>query len=282
MRHLNFAVLSFACSIATALFCDEAGARPTLNYEKYRVKQVYIDLAWVSEPWIGSDRPFLQAKQEIKKLELQKKLNASVINSLRTAAEKAPKNPKAQFKWGYAMLRAPYIGIDLGPDRYYTYQPIASALGTPSNPHSRQYDRLRFLLTTLYYPYTKLKIVGERLLRSDPKDGPVKTYLIDYLSVSRKASDRKRAVKLAQELVNTYPKSTEAQLTLAMVYRNALFSYGEISAADKGISAYRKYIGMLPPAAKEKRQAGFKAIKWVQDEKARQARDGFTPPNMAQ
>lgn len=238
-----------------------------------------ISWAWTTEEWTGSDRPYLQIRKEVDALVRQKRLTASSLRQVQSAAEEKPDDPQAQFRWGYALLKAPDAGIQLGRnvyDSYAVYTPVVRALARPGSPRSYQYARARFLLMTLQMEVAPLKTVGVRLLRRDPKDTRVKAYLVRYFSVSRSPEERRQALKYAQEIVHDFPKWPGSYNTLGGVYENALFGFGDLAAADKGIAAYLRYLDLLPPQARE-RQSGLAVIRIMRQEKARQQRRGFKP-----
>ena len=189
------------------------------------------------------------------------------MKKLEEAANQNPEDAEFQFRWGYAMLEAPYAGIKLQPGPYNDYHTVGRALGRPKSPQSYLYARLRFVLMSLEYEYVPLKDLGMRLLERNAEDTPVKTYLIPYLSDLGDAEERKLALKYAQQLVEKYPAWLGAYSTLADYYQTSFMRFGEIAAADKSIAAYQKFISLTSEAQQDQRASALQAIEMIERKK---------------
>lgn len=229
---------------------------------------------WTTEQWTGSDVPFAKIRQEVKEVRTKGNLNKAYLKKLEEAANQRSDDAETQFRWGYAMLEAPYAGINLKSGPYSDYYSVVRALGRPKSPHSYLYARLRFVLMSLEYEYAPLKNLGIRLLNRNPEDTPVKTYLISYLSDLGDVEERKLALKYAQQLVSKYPRWAGAYSILGSYYQTSFLRYDEIDAANKSIAAYQKFISLLPKSDQAQRVRTLQAIKIIEREKEKQQKKG--------
>lgn len=233
---------------------------------------------WATEQWTGNEKPFIKMKREIDEAVSKKGLTRTTLEQYRKEAQEKPRDPAAQFRWGYALLQAPKAGMDFGSRYWRAYTPVISALAKAPSPRSYEYAKLRFLLMTLEYQHAPLKNIGERLLRRDPQDVMVKSYLVRYLASSDSPPERKRALTYAQGIVKTNPKWLGGYSALGFVYMQNLFLYGDLSSADKAVNAYQQYLKLIPASQKTNRRLAQMGIANIKSEKARQQKNGFTPP----
>ncbi len=233
---------------------------------------------WATEKWTASDTPYLQIRHEVDKALAEKKLTPALLEKHRKTSQESPNDLHALFRWGYTLLKAPYAGIDLGDIAFRTYTPIVQAMDKAPAPRSYQFARLRFLLMTLRYNHAELRDVGLRLLRRDPKDYHVKFLVVQHLSGSRSAAQRQQALELAQEMVREQPKRASAHSILGYVFQRRLFLFGDLSAADKAIAGYQRFLELAPANQQKERAQAEHLIGIVEQEKARQQKEGFKPP----
>lgn len=227
----------------------------------------YFSWEWTTEEWTSDDAVFTPIIQEVKEVSSKGKLDINYLIDLKKAADQNPEDVEAQFRWGYAMLEAPYAGVALQSGPYSDYYFVVRALARPKSPRSYLYARLRFVLMSLEYDYPQLKSLGLRLLERKPSDTPVKTYLVPYLSISDDAQEREQALKYAQELVAQYPKWSGAYSVLGSHYKKVFFRSGDVYTADKAVAAFKKFISLLSTGDEAQRARALDTIQMIEAKK---------------
>lgn len=204
-------------------------------------------LTWAMDPWAGSDKPFTTIRTEIDKVSKEDQFSRSVLVAYREQARKNPKDPVAQFCWGYAYYKAWNDGVQLGTEveNLDTSLDIAWGLQQVPSPHSYEYTRLLFLNSAKRSMY-HLGPVGRRLLRHTPEDYDVEFYFYEGLASAATPVERKEALLGAQKLIRQYPERRGAPYgVLAEVY-SAQWEKGDVQSGPLAMAAYQKYLSMPP------------------------------------
>jgi tetratricopeptide (TPR) repeat protein len=221
-----------------------------------------VEWSWVNRPWTSNDSPYTHMKRRIDTEFKDNKRIESVTKKYRHAAKAKPKDALAQYAWGYAAYAGRPVGFHI--DRRELPN-IAISLGDPKAPDSYEYNRLRFVVTVRWRPYSQLKPLGLRLLQRNANDFDVKRGVINLLVAGSKA-EQQQALKYAQELVNVYPDRSSSYSSLGWVYDIKFAREKDPAIGDKAIAAYRKCIALSKNPVT--RQSVEHSIKVIQQEQA--------------
>lgn len=224
--------------------------------------------AWTNEQWTSTDQPFLQIQREVDGLITRKQLTFVVVQKLKASALKQPMSSRAQFRWVYAMMKAPG-GINLGRDELFEAE---SALGKAASPRSARYARLRFILAMWQRPNVRLIGVGERLLARYPKDHTIKYNLAQILGAGNLAQQDK-ALSYAQQLVASRPKDAANYSVLADIYLMRGNARRSLEDFNQAIAVYKKFLQLAPPNDPS-REGTKKMIEILERDKAKRVAGG--------
>ncbi len=232
--------------------------KPVANRVWTRFEQTGTTLdgwGWAAQPWTGDDRPCQKIRADIKKA-----LNANhdpdaLIAEYKAKADAAPKDPQAAFGWAFAAWRVATWSKEY-QRKYSDFSDLPDALASAPFPKTYNYARLRFLIQAQVRPMPQLEELGKRLVNRDPKDIDVKYQLIKVLRQVPSPPENQEALKLAQELVQSDPKSALYYQVLGNIYEGAYLDFGfKKSDAQKAIAAFQKSQELLPPDDKDRERA---------------------------
>ncbi|HEX8234503.1 MAG TPA: hypothetical protein VF600_00955 [Abditibacteriaceae bacterium] len=221
------------------------------------------DWGWTKHSWTGDESPYVRIGRSIDVAISKGQSSDALVKKLRASALAKPTDPKAQYAWGYAALVARPAGYAISRNEV---QGIALALARPAFPRTYQYARLRFVSTMQWRPYMQLKGLGQRLLGRKSNDYNVKYYLTKLLSIGS-AAERQQALTYAQQLVREQPNRASAYWSLGGVYVDILWDSNNLSAGDKAIAAYRRYIQLSQDS--QSRRSAERLITLIQREQAK-------------
>lgn len=173
---------------------------------------------WIIEMWTGNDAPFRQARTAIDKRVARGEDVALIAYNLRKNTAH-PADTTAQFKWAYAAYRTVKRGKDTQPDQ--TMQEVVTALerGDGMNPpHSYEYSRLRFLAKVYQWPEFKLKNVGARLLKRNPKDYEVMFCQLQVAHSGLGRDEEAQNLRYANTLIKVQPYNPKVYNLVGDVY----------------------------------------------------------------
>ena len=213
---------------------------------------------WMTVSWEGSDKPFAASRAEIDNISKQNKFSLPILEAYQKEAEKNPKDPLEQFRWGYADYKARNDGVlfkTIKEDQD-TLLDIAWSLQQAPSPHSYEYTRLQFLISA-QYTVAFLSPVGKRLLKHTPEDYDVECYFYPSLLSSPVQGDRDKALSGALRLIKQYPERGGPYSTLAEVY-SANWLKGDTKSGPLAIEASKKYLSMPPKGLTPQAIAGLK------------------------
>ena len=108
----------------------------------------------------------------------------------------------------------------------------------------------------------EMRALGERLLKRDPKDVPVKYRQVTHLNGGN-AAENARGLKYAKELVQTQPKQPVMYAMLGFTYQNRWWGTHSKADADAAIANYRRYMEMAKLTG-GKRKEIEKTIAYIQ------------------
>lgn len=220
------------------LFCARTNASAPSHREEVERRAQW---GWTTESWLADDKPYINLRQRIDSMTVRGQRPAIVFETYKKyekAAKTSPADPLALFAWGYSGYRASLFRPLPGPVQL---DQVIVALATTPSPRSYQFARARFLIEMRRFPESRLKVLGERLLRRNPKDYSVIHYFLEILRPAIPA-EKKRALQLAALLIRAEPNKPSGYAALGLFrYRSWLVSNSR-NDARKSIAAYRTYM----------------------------------------
>jgi hypothetical protein len=204
--------------------------------------------SWAKEPWTGDNTPYHAARLQI---EHAKKMPGK-LNELETRYERAwhadPDDPLAFYRWGYTKYLQILQKQSL-PPQYDELAPVNNAFDTVPSPHTRDYDRFRYLVGEYFTPHAETANLAQRLLRSDPNDYNVGYALASsYLYVYNPARILD-ALKICDMLKRVKPTEAATYSTIGFAYV-MWYSHDQNPANARAVVAnYQKYLELAPPDA---------------------------------
>ena len=203
---------------------------------------------WAAAPWTGDDKPYQKLREDIYKQLVAAKDVQLLLNRYKAEAEAKPKDPLAQFVWGYAALRAPAIA---GHENIVVdVSGLPDELAAASFPRTYDYARLRFLAQAQVRPNGQLEDLGRRLLKRNPDDPAVMYQQINVLEQTPARPQNAEALRLANKLVEAYPSQLVYLQRLGNIHEDAYSWFGFHRAdAEAAIAVYQKYLQLAPPDA---------------------------------
>jgi len=208
---------------------------------------------WASAPWTGDDKPYQKLREDIR-LVVAKDAQP-LLDQYKAEAEAKPKDPLAQFAWGYAALRTPAL---VGHENVTVdVSGLPDALAAAPFPRTYNYARLRFLAQAQVRPNAQLEDLGRRLLKRDPTDPAVMYQQIRVLEQTGAKPQNTEALGLAKTLVEAYPSQLAYLQKLANVYDETYIDSGfHKEDAEKAIATYEKYLRLAPPDDPQRKTIG--------------------------
>lgn len=197
---------------------------------------------WAQERWTGEDAPYVRIRINIDgAIARGQGLEALARQYARVAAEK-PRDPQAQFAWGYAAVLAgkPGRNVKAGVPRA-----VSEALARTQSPRTYHYARMRFVLLMTWGTWLQMKPLSQRLLTKNPNDYNVKMHAVRLLAAGTKV-EQKQAVLYAQQLVRANPKRASAHSALGDAHRERWVKTGDAQAARDALQAYRRSLALRP------------------------------------
>jgi len=215
---------------------------------------------WGKEVWSNDGGFYKAIASDIDKKIASGTSAKALAETYRKTAQKDVYNPQSQFRWAYAQRKAvlashPFDSVGLSA--------VRDALDKANSPHVYEYTRLHFLIESEIFPGQELLPAGKRLLQHNPQDETIKYKMIRLLASSPQAADNKKALLLAQEMVNTSPQNADYHGNLAGVYMNFWFETSKSAYAQQALQQYHKYLALAPPNA-EYRKTVVRLLKTLQ------------------
>lgn len=197
---------------------------------------------WTLEPWTGDNSVYVRARHEIETSEIPLRLLEAKYEP---AARAESKLPIAQFRWGYALkknLANELPSGDAGEKDAAVFYSLTQAI----DPRTYDYTRLRYLVSIRSRDLVRL---GERLLKQDPKDNPVKMHLAeDYAFDVGKYGNpvsKARALVICRQLLQENPKNPRYYAVLGNLYEMSYTQNHNAKDATAAIAADQKYINLV-------------------------------------
>lgn len=194
---------------------------------------------WMIEMWTGNDAPYRQARNAIDKRIARGEDVALIAYNLRKQTTH-PADTTAQFKWAYAAYRTVKKKKDTGS--YQTMQDIVTALerGDDMNPpHSYEYSRLRFLARVNNGAESKLKTVGARLLKRNPRDYEVMFCQLEVLYSGTNRKEEALRIGYANTLIKVQPYNPKVYNLAGNVY-DEMCTYRVLHSLPEEPALYNK------------------------------------------
>jgi hypothetical protein len=209
--------------------------------------------AWTKEPWKGNDQPYYRIRQSNNQLLKAKNLNDQTLAQLRASALQRPNDALARFRWAsYAYCLAllqPDVTVGSGK-----FSKLPEEFRQRPSPGVYEYTRMRYLMESyLLQSGPHMARLGERLLKRNPNDVPVKYYLVSHLFTG-KPQDEQKSVKYAQELVRQHPREGSYYSLLGYSYKNQWWRTKNRRDAQLAVQNYRKYLQLSKPVGIRRKQ----------------------------
>jgi hypothetical protein len=206
---------------ALGICCLVTNAGYSLAAGRGDMRQSARGTSWDTAVWPGDGKGYLQLLPALERAFVPSMSEAALLNAyhlIKQAAWQRPNDLQARFRWGMASYyafkyRASISGADMMACR--------EALAASSTPRDYAFTRLRFLFEKVRGDTADrvLRPVGARLLKRNPHDHEVKSYYIGMLPLVN-ATERKLALKYAQELTRDRPRDPQSYDALAGVYES--------------------------------------------------------------
>jgi hypothetical protein len=207
---------------------------------------------WTAEPWTGNDTLYEKARQEIETSGVSPGILEAKYGA---AAESQPKSTIAQFRWGYALRKNLADSLPTGKggeDASAVFYSLTQA----GDPHTYNFTRLRYLVSIRSKVLIQL---GERLLKQDSNDNPVKLHLIeDYafnVGETGNPQSKARALDLCHQLLQANANRSSYYAVLGMVYEMSYTHKHNPADGMAAIAADQKYISLVDSVSEAAQRA---------------------------
>ncbi len=209
--------------------------------EKERFK--HDSQVWNTAKWTQNDAPYLKVRDAIDAAAAKGASMSSLAEKYKAMVIKKPLDRAAIFGWGYAAVAGRKTGIVSDPSE--AKQLSLLSLAAPSSD-ACQYAHLQFIVASKWGLQVQLKPLASRLMKRNSNDYFVKYYWTRLLSFGSNA-EKQVALQNAQELVGEYPRRASVCGLLADVYKGMFFTNRDISAGDKAIVEYQRFLRLASP-----------------------------------
>ncbi len=202
---------------------------------------------WTAEKWTGDDKPYVRLRHVIDAQVAPRKgkpqLLAVLVESYKAKALRQPRDPQAQFAWGYALLQSARAGYPVANhDSWGAPRDVTLAMYAAPSPHSYQYARQLLLMDMWWRNYARpeLRAVSQRLLKRNPKDYAVMYQAAMLLAQSPALIQRQQAVRYAEQFAKAHAGAGPSYTVVSFAYWR-LFDLDKNPAhADKAIAVARE------------------------------------------
>lgn len=227
--------------------------------------------SWTLRPWLGSDVAFSRARQDLEgRFTKAEGRTEAKLKELQKLAEVAPRDPLAQYRWGYLASLMAARDAENGIDRWFGRQGIDSrgrirwALALASDPRCAEYDRLRFLYEAPLSPADQFRELGKRLALKWPKDEAIRRNQALSLAVSKREEDVDSAISIADDLWKKNPNRLRYVGLKAAIYQFAWMSLHRREDGLLCIDWIKRYLRVAPTTATSR--DGFEhTLKYLQE-----------------
>jgi hypothetical protein len=204
----------------------------------------YERVAWLTEEWIGDEKPYRKRRAHIEKIFTRSQsaaTRAAEYAKLRADVVRDSRNPEFVYSWIYAIFRQ---GLIKSPPTNADAVDAQEVLRYIESPATREFARARFLLITGEGATTSdLKIVGRRLYDSDPSDLYV-SYNLPQVLHMKEPDERRVAKEIANTLKRSFPSDLGVRLLVASIYFRCWLVLDDRAHAQRAIAEYHKYLQM--------------------------------------
>ena len=211
---------------------------------------------WTQESWTTQgDAPLRTWREQLAARYTDKDIPDSVVQQYKQAALQAPQDRRKLFQWGYSAYLL-YRSISGQP----TDAELMGALLKAKSPYSYEFQRMHYLLNAaMGFQDQHSLSLGERLVKSNPRDYDVLVRVCKGISVETPESKRK-ALQYARDLIQLAPERAYSYAVLASIYNTIwiLSSAKDTEAARQSVHYYQEYL------SREKRATRAEDKKMVQ------------------
>lgn len=203
--------------------------------------------ALATENWTGSDLPYKDVEQKIKREYSGGESLDAIALKYKAKALLRPSDPVAQFAWIYAARGADVVNGSLPRQAPILLQDLEQA--DPGNIY--EYTKYRFCMSeeaNVQLPRQEVKTIGDRLLNYDSKDNWSRLSLI-YLLTNNYKTGAVEALPYALAWINREPKNEKAHSALGLIYFNMWEGSNRKNQAlaRKALTEYQAYMRLAPP-----------------------------------
>ena len=234
----RFSVGLLMLATATVALCQSA-------YVLQQIHDQHRPLSLLNEKWTGDQQPYKAVEAQVIQEYKSGKSLESIMEEYHALAESRPKDPVAQFAYVYAARGIAVVEGALDSKAFDLLKVLEQA--DPGN--IREYTRYRFCMGDeandgLTYP--EAKIVGDKLLRYNPKDNWVRLSLINMLCATTEGA--KYALPYASQWVKEEPDNNKAHSSLGQVYFDQWVNghKADPALANKAAAEYHIYLRFAP------------------------------------
>lgn len=251
---LTASILAVAVVVSVSCYSGNTNARHTFVAKMATDITAQQAQQWMRKDWTGDAKPYQMIERDIDQAIANGKNPKTLLEQDKKMAQKNPKDPQAQFRWGYAgwKMMTPTSGYW---EKHLYLDGVFEALDNAPSPNTYEYARLRYLVG----PHSAQTVnLGERLLsKSGQKDIEVKSHLVgDYIQLigavnlrpeSLKPQLQTRAIALAKEVITARPSNAKYYASLGSVYVSCWTISRSRKDASLGVTAYQEYLRLASP-----------------------------------
>lgn len=213
---------------------------------------IYPSTSWASKPWSGDNKPYHEARVQIDNSAARGKLNLDVVATYYKLWLQTPGNPLALFRWAYAndVVVARFRNLPPHPS------PADGAFGQCPDPHTYDYERIRYLINWSGNEIVLLSL-AKRLLAHDPNDYPIQFNLASRYGGNDSPVEKAASIARAMRLLAQYPHKPEIYSILAGIYCDHWLFQKNAADGQKAIFYYNKYLQLAPADDPWRKQAKY-------------------------
>jgi hypothetical protein len=207
--------------------------------------------SWMTEKWIGDDKPFAAARENIDSDFSHGRITVPYLSKLEAAWNQDERDPLKLFRWAYARYKAQSSHPALPP----TPIPAEGDFNEVPSPHTYEYTRVRFLSEISLSRHRELMAVGKRMLAHNPNDFDVEYGLSYCFGESMSAEEKQAALAYADHLIQKYPNKPSVYTVKGGVYFSYWIDHRDKQDARDAIYWYQQYLRLAPANDEWRKQA---------------------------
>lgn len=237
--------------------------------------QVARNLRWQTEKWIGSDTPFIQARDRIEASLKQGTPLEAMLNEAETSAVQKPYEPAAQFAWCYLAYKSvKAVKYPDGRDKRFlrlTQRLHNSIQGMifGTQPQSYVYSRLLFLARAYDGDGSDYATIGHRLIARNSEDDEMRRTLIEIDTDRFYPPKTQEALDYARYLYRKSPDDADLYFMIGNIYYGEFLTHKQSQVADQAIANWHESFQRSAPS-KQTLAYIQDNMKWIRHVKSKQ------------